>query len=326
MIILTIVTASIFILLAVFHLYWGLGGLWPGKSVQDLVNKVLGKGEIFPSLGMCLFVSFGLLFFSVITLLKFNLLYIPFLSQYADLLLICVGAIFGFRSIVFFLPKLKQYGTSEFRRLNKLVYAPLCFLLLSLTFVLSFEYLFMDMVACPSKLDEHPSKAILYFSADGASQTKLNYISKYRLDHVIKIHSPGQRVFLNGHANAKPPTVKLAMAYLVKGGINKSLIHFETKSTNTWENILFGLSAVKKMNLESVTMVSSPYHIERILRYYKKQNKTEHYNLNVTWDSYNHINDDLYPSKKAAQILHEILGTIRDTVFYGNEISSGWCR
>jgi uncharacterized SAM-binding protein YcdF (DUF218 family) len=326
MITLSIITSVIFLVLAAIHLYWAIGGLWPGKNTQELTNKVLGKGNKFPSPVECLVVSFGLSLFSLICLTKFNIIDLPFTSSFKDALLLLIGAVFALRAIIFFLPKLKLYGTSDFKRLNMLVYAPLCLTISFFIFILSFEYLFLNVVSCQSKLEDKPSEAILYFSADGRSQKKLNYISKYRLDHVIKIHTEGQRVFLNGHARAKPPTVELAKAYLVDGGINPDLITFETKSTNTYENLQVGLKRIKKLNLKSVTMVSSPYHIERILRYYKKQNITQHYDLDVSWDSYPHKLDDIYPTKKAAQILHEILGTIRDTVVYGNELSSGMCN
>ncbi|AUX44577.1 hypothetical protein SOCE26_060430 [Sorangium cellulosum] len=49
--------------LAALHVYWGVGGAWPGDARHDKVEIVVGlpKGSPFPSLGLCLLVAFLLL-------------------------------------------------------------------------------------------------------------------------------------------------------------------------------------------------------------------------------------------------------------------------
>ncbi|WP_438037461.1 DUF3995 domain-containing protein [Sorangium sp. So ce128] len=45
--------------LAAIHVYWGLGGAWPGDARHEKVEMVVGlpKGSPFPSLGACLVVA-----------------------------------------------------------------------------------------------------------------------------------------------------------------------------------------------------------------------------------------------------------------------------
>ncbi|TGL01186.1 DUF3995 domain-containing protein [Leptospira bouyouniensis] len=65
----TIITTSILFSLALVHIYWGFGGLWPGNTKQELIDKVFGKGNQFPSPFICFFVALGLFLFSMLPIL-----------------------------------------------------------------------------------------------------------------------------------------------------------------------------------------------------------------------------------------------------------------
>lgn len=58
---LTYFSVAILIFLAGINIFWGHGGLWPGKNDQDLVDKIFGEGNEFPSIAVCYFVAIGLL-------------------------------------------------------------------------------------------------------------------------------------------------------------------------------------------------------------------------------------------------------------------------
>ena len=57
--------------IAKIHVYWMSGGLWPGKNKEDLVNKVLGQGKIFPGTLSCIFVIIVFIIMAIFPLLNY---------------------------------------------------------------------------------------------------------------------------------------------------------------------------------------------------------------------------------------------------------------
>ncbi len=55
----------------------------------------------------------------------------------------------------------------------------------------------------------------------------------------------------------------VARDYLVKNGIPVSDILLETSSNNTYENFLFSLPVISSRNINSIIIVSDPYHMKR---------------------------------------------------------------
>lgn len=326
MIYLTLLASIILLSLAGIHIYWGFNGLWPGKSTEDLIKKVLGRGNVFPSLWLCLLVALVFLAMALLPLLVFDIIYIPVLFDHSQELLMLTSIIFGIRGFGFLIPSLFKSASAEFKRLNLFVYSPLCIFISFLLIIINIEYFLLDSISCEPENTQNNSDVILYFSADGKDKVDFNYISKLRLDHVLKIYQDEQFVFINSHGGGSKNSIQATINYLVDNGINKSKIIFEERSTNTWENIKYALPLIKDKQFKSIKFVSSPYHMDRILRYYQKQNKKMKYDFDISWESYNHLKDNIHPTYKSDQILHEALGGIRDVVFYGHSFTSGLCQ
>lgn len=119
----------------IFHLYWMFGGLWPGKDKQDLLNKVVGKGDM-PGLIAYIIVMFG---FTFMILLPITLYYNINLgiNNFEIYGLAFFAFIFFLRAFSMFIPNITNGVAEEFILLNKKIYAPLC-----LTLGLSYIYLF----------------------------------------------------------------------------------------------------------------------------------------------------------------------------------------
>ena len=61
MIVFAIVAVGGLVAAGVLHLYWAVGGTWPGSDRTDLARKVVGDTDVFPSAAMTFAVA-GLLF------------------------------------------------------------------------------------------------------------------------------------------------------------------------------------------------------------------------------------------------------------------------
>jgi len=133
----TILTIYIFIsmsLIAKIHIYWMKGGLWPGVNTQDLIDKVIGKGNKFPNTYECLFVIVIFVIMALFPLLVYLKVEIGLNDIYTKYIFLFFSAIFFLRAITIFMTFLEKKATPIFVTLNKKYYAPLCF-------SLSFAYL-----------------------------------------------------------------------------------------------------------------------------------------------------------------------------------------
>lgn len=118
----------VFVALAGLHVYWGLGGLWPGKTEADLLARVVGlKRGAMPGFAACLAVALALL----------SAAYIIAVRQGAPRLglpeaLWTVGywgvvLVFLLRGIAAYAPGVFSYAIgTPFYDLNRHYYAPLC--------------------------------------------------------------------------------------------------------------------------------------------------------------------------------------------------------
>ena len=168
-----------------------------------------------------------------------------------------------------------------------------------------------------------PYQAILYFSFDSSYSKQLEDVSQYRLDQVIERYhaQPEVRaIIVNGHKES-PGSAQRAKDYLVSHGIPEDKIYNENLSSNTWENISFAIPILDQLEVNAVMVVSSPYHISRIVKYFERQNaKTI-----LTWSSYKDSLDNRNLKKKFAQIFHELLSIPRDFLLYDQPIRSTRC-
>ncbi len=114
--------------LAGLHVYWGLGGLWPGRTAADLVARVVGLRQgPMPGLWACLAVAMALLSAAYIVAVRQGA---PRLGLPEALWTVgywTVGAVFLLRGIAAYAPGVFSYAIgTPFYDLNRHYYAPLC--------------------------------------------------------------------------------------------------------------------------------------------------------------------------------------------------------
>ncbi|MCW7461414.1 DUF3995 domain-containing protein [Leptospira limi] len=136
--ILSIFTSLLLNILACIHIYWAFGGLWPGTNQQDLINKVFGRGNQFPSPFSCLVVAVGLVLFSslpVLWLVRINLDLSPQITNLIRYSMIFVAIVFLVRGIIGYLPWVTKHWEPIFVRYTKRLYNPIS-LLIGFSFLL----------------------------------------------------------------------------------------------------------------------------------------------------------------------------------------------
>ncbi len=116
----------VMIYVAFVHIYWLRGGIWPGESYQDLVDKVLGSGKKLPSSYMFLVVIVMFLLMAIFPMLVY---FGVNFGGYEKMVFLLLAVLFLIRSLYMFLPFMRNKVTKPFLELNKKIYAPVCFLL-----------------------------------------------------------------------------------------------------------------------------------------------------------------------------------------------------
>ncbi len=137
--IITLLTFYIFIVMsavAKIHMYWMQGGLWPGENKQDLINKVIGQGNLFPSALSCLGVIVVFVIMAIFPLGIYYKFDFGFMNPYTSYIMYFFSGIFFLRASLMFIPRIEQRAHKIFIQYNKRYYAPLCF-------SLSFAYLIL---------------------------------------------------------------------------------------------------------------------------------------------------------------------------------------
>lgn len=129
MIFITIITTLILFSLALVHIYWGFGGLWPGNTKQELIDMVFGKGNQFPSPFSCFFVAVGLFIFSILPILwmyRFSLSLDNQMTIMLRYLMFSVAFIFLMRGSLGYLPIITKQWKPIFVYHTMRIYNPLC--------------------------------------------------------------------------------------------------------------------------------------------------------------------------------------------------------
>lgn len=122
----------VLVLLAAVHLYWGMGGRWPGHDDQSLVEMVVGRtaGMKAPDFWACLFVTGALL--ASAALVAFACGVVPTPDVPTVPLIVTLGfwtscAVFALRGLAGFVPGIFRYADgTAFAHLNLVFYSPLC--------------------------------------------------------------------------------------------------------------------------------------------------------------------------------------------------------
>ncbi|TGM02526.1 DUF3995 domain-containing protein [Leptospira jelokensis] len=127
-----VVTTTVLFFLSLIHIYWGFGGLWPGTTKQDLIDKVFGKGNQFPSPFSCFFVATGLFVFSILPwvwIYRFELNWNLQTWNLLSYLMYFVSGIFFLRGCFGYFPFLTRHWKPIFVYYTKRIYNPLCIFL-----------------------------------------------------------------------------------------------------------------------------------------------------------------------------------------------------
>jgi hypothetical protein len=121
----SLLLACIFIMLALLHFYWGVGGMWGKLAALPSTEK--GDLVINPKIFECVVVGLGLLGFAGLSLQKTNILGFNayFLNTYGIWLII---GIFSLRALGEFkyVGLFKKIKNTTFGRLDTKFYTPLC--------------------------------------------------------------------------------------------------------------------------------------------------------------------------------------------------------
>jgi hypothetical protein len=114
--------------LAGLHVYWGLGGLWPGRTEADLVARVVGlpRGAI-PGFWPCLAVALALSSAAYIVAVRQGAPRLGLPEVLWTLGYWSVGTVFLLRGVAAYAPRVFSYAIgTPFYDLNRYYYAPLC--------------------------------------------------------------------------------------------------------------------------------------------------------------------------------------------------------
>ncbi|NQY53187.1 MAG: DUF3995 domain-containing protein [Campylobacteraceae bacterium] len=139
----TILTFYIFVIMsaiAKIHVYWIGGGVWPGKDKNDLINKVLGQGDIFPSLLSCIFVIIVFILMALFPLISYFKIDLGLINNYIDYVYLFFASIFLLRASLILIPNMENKAHKLFILYNKKYYSPVCFSLFISYFVLYLNY------------------------------------------------------------------------------------------------------------------------------------------------------------------------------------------
>lgn len=113
---------------ALVHLYWAFGGVWPAKSTDDLARMVIGHGKMpgfWPTFTVSL-LMFGLAAYA-------PMLVLGVFDQLPHRLVVggtlSIAAVFLLRMISTFIVPWFLQSSEPFQTLDRWLYAPLCFVL-----------------------------------------------------------------------------------------------------------------------------------------------------------------------------------------------------
>lgn len=126
-----ILAAAVIALLAALaglHVYWALGGLWPGRTQADLLARVVGlQRGAMPGFWACMAVATALSSAAYIVAVRHGAPRLGLPEALWTLGYWGVGAVFLLRGIAAYTPRVFAYAIgTPFHDLNRYYYAPLC--------------------------------------------------------------------------------------------------------------------------------------------------------------------------------------------------------
>lgn len=141
-------------------------------------------------------------------------------------------------------------------------------------YLLFFYTPFIWLVAKPLKITQEPQQAdcILVFAGGVGESGKAEQGYEERVQRAVELYKKGYAaniIFSSGYMYIfKEPLVMKAVA--VSLGIPENAILIEDKAINTYQNIKFSKEILDKNNWKKILLVSSPYHMRRVLLVFDK--------------------------------------------------------
>lgn len=144
-IMLSVLVSAILVVIAVFHLLWGLRIWVPVKGEAQLAKTVAGFEDIenMPKSRACFVVTLYLCFAALLTLISGGIVSSPDIGQpLIQLGTIVVALVFLMRGLFAYTQKWASMTPEQpFRKLDKLYYSPLClFIGASIVCILAFNF------------------------------------------------------------------------------------------------------------------------------------------------------------------------------------------
>lgn len=138
MTVLALALSFVLLLITSLHVYWGMGGIWPGSDAKSCAHAVVGFRGVdeMPSTFASFAVAACLVLATLWPLALENVFATPFPREGLAATALMIGLVFLGRGVAGFTPWWRRLAPEQpFARLDRLFYSPLC-LLIGLGFVI----------------------------------------------------------------------------------------------------------------------------------------------------------------------------------------------
>ncbi len=184
----------------------------------------------------------------------------------------------------------------------------------------------INFLDCGRNLPEGTADLAVCFGYKLEENGELSQVSMRRLDEAVRLYRAGKvrKILVTGcrKKGFALAHTQVAMRALMRMNVPREDILLSQTTENTWQEVGTTLDAVREHGFSSVMFISSPYHMDRILRYYEKRSAEDSIDLDVYWTSSPDHFDDFDESDKRQQVVHEIYAILRDHIEYGNALRS----
>ena len=129
---LALILSFVLLLITALHVYWGIGGIWPGKDQASCARAVVGFRGVdeMPSTGASFAVAACLALATLWPLALEGVFASPFPREGLASTALLIGLVFIGRGVAGFTPWWRRLAPEQpFARLDRLYYSPLCLLI-----------------------------------------------------------------------------------------------------------------------------------------------------------------------------------------------------